>query len=158
MNRQAFQSAFGAKVASDPARRTPGSPLAGSVHGQLSGATVPFPRARAESLDRSRSTCPCCGQDWEARSQLDAMLDALSPVARRAVSIIARRPGIRGRDLADAVYADAEDGGPENAIGTIASVLVHNRQRMKAYGYAARGRQGGGGYWLIRISPQGESA
>lgn len=153
MNRQAVASAFGAEVASDPARRFPRS-LAGSFDGVIQRATVPFPLARAGGLDLPRPTCPCCGQDWAERSQFDAMLAVLSPVARKAVRIISRRPGIMGCDLADAVYADAEDGGPETGIGSIASVLVHNKHRMAAHGFSVQGRKGRGGYWLIRIDPQ----
>lgn len=154
MNRQAVGSAFGAEVASDPARRIPRD-LAGSPHGLMSRATVPFPLARTGGLDLPRSNCPCCGAPISAPTDFDRMLETLSPVARRAVIEIARRPGLSGRDLASVVYADCPDGGPLNAQTSISVALAHNRERLAAYGFDVRSRMGGriGGYRLIRLSP-----
>ena len=150
----ALLPASGAMKAQVPARRFPGSSTAGEVRDEVHLAS-----AKAESclltggLNRPRSTCPCCGQEWAGRDAFEDMLDDLPPKARKAVRLIAMRPGISGSTLASLVYADDASGGPEDARKVINVHLHKARSKMKRYGFDVAGRIRGGltGYRLIRL-------
>lgn len=86
--------------------------------------------------------CPCCGQV--------VMPDAIpgaedgSPTFRRIVAVLHRAGGhwLPGVDLADAVYADDPDGGPETALSTISVIIRRDRHRLRGWRIEGRARHG----------------
>lgn len=149
--RLASSSATTAQV---PARRFPGASRPAGLRDevQVASAEAAAPTTQSRGSDRPRSLCPCCGQDWAGRDAFEAMLDDLPPKARKAVRLIAMRPGISGAMLASVVYADDASGGPEDARKVINVHLHKARAKMKRYGFDVVGRVRGGmtGYRLIR--------
>ena len=109
-----------------------------------------------EGLNRPRSLCPCCGQEWADRTDLDVLLMDVSPLLRRALMVIARRPGIDGNALADAVYGSYADGGPLTGKECIASTLSRSRKLIERHGFVVRGRGNGAGfgYRIIRLGDE----
>ncbi len=102
-------------------------------------------------------TCPCCG-----RPMLDEVTDAiasvhLSPAQERIALRLARQFGrwVRCRDLIEAVYWDAADGGPLN-VGNVISVQVYYlTRRLASAGLKVEGVTGrGGGRRLVWAAPE----
>lgn len=78
------------------------------------------------------ATCPCCGAPVAAETPLDrAIREArLSPTEAKILRIVAQRPGISARDLTDAVYAGARDGGPIWAYQCVVAMVSKIRQKL----------------------------
>ena len=96
--------------------------------------------------------CPCCGQP--VRSDMMADLCAsVTPTMARILRAIARRPGITAAELADVVYGDRPDGGPDDATNVITSVICQQRQRVVAAGWRILSQGGSrSGYRLERVA------
>lgn len=92
--------------------------------------------------------CPCCGQPV-ADVPPEAVMP--SPLRRRLVDLVRRRPGITVEALADALYADDPDGGPENGTLAVRSVIRHANATLRQHGWRiARSRVWGAGYRLMK--------
>lgn len=94
-------------------------------------------------------TCPCCGATtivpaWEYAIGL------LSPSERRAVKAIIRRPGMGGSELADAIYADRADGGPDGAEATARAITSKASAKLKPHGFVVRGHKSYG-YRVVKV-------
>lgn len=95
-------------------------------------------------------TCPCCGQSvTEAVRDPKVVLALvhLSPLQRRIADALARRFGrwCAPTDLADAVYADDPDGGPEYARTSIAVHTAVLRKRLEKTPLDIEGLRGAAG-------------
>jgi hypothetical protein len=89
------------------------------------------------------SVCPYCGQ---------ALLPELRVTGRerrRLVEILARRPeGMTRRELADWLYADDPNGGPENTLAVCQ--LVHQaRLQLCEQGYTIISDRGPGAHYRL---------
>ena len=89
------------------------------------------------------SVCPYCGQ---------ALLPELRVTGRerrRLVEILARRPdGMTRRELADWLYADDANGGPENTLAVCQ--LVHQaRLQLSRQGYTILSDRGPGAHYRL---------
>jgi DNA-binding response OmpR family regulator len=77
----------------------------------------------------------------------------LSKLQAKIVLIVSRHSptGISQSDLADSVYADRIDGGPENALVTLRTSIHQLNKKLRAYHSSIRiiGR-GGYGYRLVQ--------
>lgn len=96
--------------------------------------------------------CPCCGSALAAPSRLDGVLDQarLAPQGERVVRIVARRPGIDRRALADALFAERADGGPLSAEQQVATVVCAANRKLGLLGLrVAAGMGVRSGYHLI---------
>ena len=89
------------------------------------------------------SVCPCCGQP------LLPELHVTGRERRRLVDILARRPdGMTRRELADWLYADDPNGGPENTFAVCQ--LVHQaRLQLTAQGYTIISDRGPGAHYRL---------
>jgi hypothetical protein len=92
--------------------------------------------------------CPHCGQPV---ADVPPEAVALSPLRRRLVDLVRRRPGITVEGLAEALYADDPDGGPEDGVRAVRSVVRHANAALRPHGWrVARARVWGAGYRLTR--------
>lgn len=95
--------------------------------------------------------CPCCQGSGKIEEQAPVHL---SPMQFKIYDIVRKsKYGIEGSRLVDKVYADREDGGPDNAsISVHVSISILNRRLApvkQRVGCHARGR--GGIYKLVRL-------
>jgi hypothetical protein len=93
------------------------------------------------------ANCPHCGQP------LPAKFTVTGRERRKLVEILSRRPsGMTRKDLADAIYADDIDGGPDNTFAVCQ--LVHQaRLQLIPQGYTIVSNRGPGAHYrLIRLS------
>ena len=76
--------------------------------------------------------CPCCGAPVAAPTPLDDALRAARLSARQVelVRLIARWPGKSAPELADLLYRDAADGGPDYATEVVRVQLHFARKRL----------------------------
>ena len=95
--------------------------------------------------------CPCCGAPVRVEAWKKA-LSVLTPQQRRIAEIVASRPGIRMIEVADLVYADDPDGGPEWAEASLAVQTCRANARLAPFGFAIRaGRGCRNGYRVTKI-------
>src|SRR6516225_1673600 len=87
------------------------------------------------SMRTNSSVCPYCGQPLLHEPRVTGR------ERRRLVEILARRPhGMTRRELADWLYADDPNGGPENTFAVCQ--LVHQaRLQLAAQGYTITWRR-----------------
>jgi hypothetical protein len=91
-------------------------------------------------------TCCCCGQ------VLPPKVKFLGPNKQRIYDYVAAHPeGVGRQRLAEYVYEDVVDGGPENAYGSI-SVLIclMNRTVLREHGLRIKGRGGPGSTYTLQ--------
>jgi hypothetical protein len=98
----------------------------------------------------SNLTCPCCGQlvtEAVRDPKVVLALVHLSPLQRRIADVLARRFGrwCTPAVLADAVYADDPDGGPEHARIAIAVHTGFLRKRLEKTPLDIEGLRGAAG-------------
>lgn len=95
--------------------------------------------------------CTHCGQalpDPVAQAQAD-----LSPLMRKIIDVVRRRPGKSAAELADAVYASAPNGGPEWARDVVVVTICRSRKTLARHGLRLTARAPGQpGYRLIQIN------
>jgi hypothetical protein len=86
------------------------------------------------------SVCPYCGQPLQRVTGRER---------RRLVEILARRPdGMTRRELADWLYADDPNGGPENTLAVCQ--LVHQaRLQLSRQGYTILSDRGPGAHYRL---------
>lgn len=146
-----------ATTAQVPARRFPGSPMAGRVHGVNEVRVGPaFPLAggvaEPEPAPVAVSACPCCGQPWTNRPSVDVLMDAVQPRISQILRAIIDRPGMTALQIAGKVYADDPTGGPLGADNAVRAIICQNRQIVAAHGFKVVGRRGpAGGYTLKSV-------
>ena len=75
--------------------------------------------------------CPCCGQAV-AVDPVTATRAALTPMQRAIFDIVMRRPGLSRERLADVVYADDPQGGPDFAGSVISVHIMQANKRSRA--------------------------
>lgn len=68
----------------------------------------------------------------------------LGPSRYRIVESVMKQPGMNLRELVDAVYRDAEDGGPDNAEVTVRTQVWHLNKRIKKLGLQISSTRGPG--------------
>lgn len=96
-----------------------------------------------------RRFCPCCGQEWA----IDDLPKLRGPRRNRIIEIVSRRPGLDMHRLADLVYADDINGGPDDAAMVVRVTIAHMNKQLRRQGWRiAADRCGYGGYRLSRIS------
>ena len=82
-------------------------------------------------------TCPCCGSAG-TRPDPKAVVDAIkmSPTQRRIADLLASRFGrpVLCEHVADVVYADDPDGGPDGGIRVISAHISKIRRRIAKHG------------------------
>jgi hypothetical protein len=89
-------------------------------------------------------TCSHCGAiAW------DPHMPQLSKNQRRVYLYIARHPGCVWQDIADHVYADHSDGGPESARTCIATFIHYANKRLADQRIVCTGGSGAS-YYLIK--------
>jgi len=103
-----------------------------------------FPRREPE-------ICPCCGRP------LAPALTVSGPIRTRILELVGRRPdGISLLEIADIVYGDRPNGGPEWAANSIKTAVWNANKELKAQGYMIRARHGPGSrYRLIESENPG---
>jgi hypothetical protein len=92
-------------------------------------------------------TCPCCGQLIPP-----ALMFPNAPVSQRLYDFVAKRPqGATREQIADAIYADDPDGGPDT-INAIKALIWRMNVRLKSKHLAIRGTLGrGADYRLVQL-------
>lgn len=106
------------------------------------------------SAETSARICPCCLQGVQGKTALDYALEEASPVMRRVIEAVLRRPGMSGNELCDAVYRDDPNGGPEHGIETLRVTIWRENKKLAVHGLrigtANRGARSG--YFLRRVA------
>jgi hypothetical protein len=99
--------------------------------------------------------CPCCHRDMpeEELQRMERKKAASGPVQARILEKLERSTGfVTGIMIADFVYADERNGGPDSAVVVISQAVKLMNPRLRALGWQIRGRGGpGGGYQLERL-------
>ncbi len=97
-------------------------------------------------MSKSR-TCPCCGQLIPP-----VLLFPNAPVSQRLYDFVAKRPdGVNSQEIADAIYADDIDGGPDS-LGAIKALIWRMNNRLKPKHLAIRGTLGrASAYRLVQL-------
>ena len=92
-------------------------------------------------------TCLCCGQLIPPK-----LLFPRAPVSQRLYDIVAKHPeGVRREQIADYVYAEDPNGGPESPAAIRALVWRMN-VRLRPERLAVRGSKGrGSAYRLVQL-------
>jgi hypothetical protein len=77
----------------------------------------------------------------------------LSPMQKKILDAIVQRPRSTA-ELADYVYADREDGGPDNAAGCVWGQIHNINLRVRPFGFQLRAKTSSGGapYHVERIA------
>lgn len=100
------------------------------------------------------STCPCCGQPIEGLGPQQAA-NQIGGYFRLIVEAILNlstggRP-VPAFEIADRIYRDDPDGGPDDPTNTIRVLIWKRRQQYRALGWDVRSLCGrGGGYSIVR--------
>lgn len=112
--------------------------------------------------DRTESTklssCPCCGQPIDGLGPVEAAY-RISGHFGRIVEAIARfgrsgRP-VNAFEVAEVVYADDPDGGPDDPTNGIRVLIWKRRPQFRAYGWDLEHASGrGGGYRIVRYAEE----
>jgi hypothetical protein len=84
---------------------------------------------------------------------MDAVKAALKPIEARLFEIICRSPGLTQLELADRLYADDPNGGPDNASAAIGSLVNATNVKLIPFRLRLRGNKHYG-HRLERIEPQ----
>lgn len=99
--------------------------------------------------------CPCCKQavNKVEPKALIAYL-TLSPTERIIAELTAQSFGqtLPSDRVIDAMYADREDGGPDNTERILAIMTFRLRAKLKPYGLTVGSRGGRGGIHNIRMN------
>ena len=95
------------------------------------------------TMRTNSSVCPYCGQPLRLEPRVTGR------ERRRLVEILARRPdGMTRRELADWLYSDDPNGGPENTFAVCQ--LVHQaRLQLAAQGYTIISDRGPGAHYRL---------
>ena len=89
-------------------------------------------------------TCPCCGQ-----TIAPPMFFPRAPVSQRLYDIVAKHPeGVRREQIADYVYAEDPNGGPDSPAA-IRALIWRMNIRLKVDHLAIRGVMGRGSYYRL---------
>lgn len=100
--------------------------------------------------------CPCCGGEMESTPEvtLDAGLTPLE-LAIMTAMVSAYPRGLTRRQLANIVYSDDPNGGPDTAEKAMSVYLYYIRAKIKPLGWHVGGRSGRGVRFLTmrRIDP-----
>lgn len=92
--------------------------------------------------------CPCCGHAIDGSEKLSAAVAVAaahaSPQERRILFFLAKRFGSRvpTTSLIDYLYADDQNGGPENAERVLRVVNCRLRKKLRPVGLTIRGYGG----------------
>ena len=91
--------------------------------------------------------CPCCGQLIPP-----ALMFPNAPVSQRLYDFVSKRPdGVNSQEIADAIYADDPDGGPDS-LDAIKALIWRMNNRLKPKRLAIRGTLGrGSAYRLVAL-------
>jgi hypothetical protein len=91
--------------------------------------------------------CPCCGQLIPPK-----LLFPRAPVSQRLYDFVAKRPdGATREEIADFIYADDPNGGPDSP-SAIKALIWRMNNRLKSERVAIRGRMGrGSNYRLVAL-------
>jgi hypothetical protein len=87
--------------------------------------------------------CPHCGQAIVPDSL------PLTPIQRRIVDVVRRRGEVNAEDLRRAVWANDEDGGPENLKTLHVHIYLLNK-KLRRYGLVVRANKGAGATYQLR--------
>jgi hypothetical protein len=95
----------------------------------------------------SEHKCPCCGQQIDGEVPAKALASVpLRPTARRIIDALASvyPRGLSARQIADRVYADDPNGGPESAEDAMSVHMHRARPIIQGYGWTvgASGKHG----------------
>lgn len=101
------------------------------------------------------ANCPTCGRQLQGSMPIHLAAAMMPPVMERIVLVLASAGGLSRRELADRVYADDPDGGPDTAENCISSTINIYRGRLAATGWRIRSSSWTG-YWLEPV-PNAES-
>jgi DNA-binding response OmpR family regulator len=98
--------------------------------------------------------CPCCGAPVDA-ADLKTVRETIrwTDTEQRVVDAFTRWPGRRfsRSALADLVYAEHKDGGPDWAINAMSVYVNRVRKKLRPTGWTIASRSGPGGcYWIAR--------
>jgi hypothetical protein len=109
---------------------------------------APAPEIKPKHRSENRfESCPHCG----APRVPDRL--PLTPVQKRIVDVVRRRGEVSAEDLRVAVWADDEDGGPENLKTLHVHIYLLNK-KLRRYGLAVRANKGAGAtYKIERVAP-----
>jgi hypothetical protein len=81
-----------------------------------------------------------------------AIIETPSAIWAEILRVLMRRPRASSAELADVIYCDARDGGPENAAEVIRVTIHRHRRKLEPYGWRIASRPGVTGcYWLERL-------
>jgi hypothetical protein len=96
--------------------------------------------------------CPCCHREIPGRElQVDAFTGG--PIMRRILQKLqATRDPVPVRTLADFVYADDPNGGPEGAENSIRTTICRMNKRLRSDGWQIKGHKGRGGFRLEQFN------
>jgi hypothetical protein len=92
--------------------------------------------------------CPTCGQPIPPDIELQG------PVRNRVYDFIRKNPrGVTRQQVADAVYRDDPNGGPDSATSVISATVWHINKKLRKHGVRIYGGGGGPGarYRLVNI-------
>lgn|GEM_PF-1322802 len=98
-------------------------------------------------------TCPCCGAAVEGRPDPATIIAALplTLLRRRLCGALADRFGtfVSMQHLADVVYGDDPNGGPDEAAGVLRQFIHQERPKLRKHGLAIEAHGPNVGYRMI---------
>lgn len=107
--------------------------------------------------------CPCCGAPMASRPPAEALrYGRLPPLVRRVVDVLLRSypRTMSFRRLADLVYADDPNGGPDQAERCLSSSIAQARHEIAKTGWRIGGASGyreAIGIWPLEAKPGAEA-
>lgn len=95
--------------------------------------------------------CPCCGAPMPPDAALDTFIARCGPVTQRLLRALTLSAPLQVRELADRVYADRADGGPDDAEAVVRVMVYNLRPRLAKIDWRIK-TVGWAGYVLERAA------
>lgn len=105
--------------------------------------------------------CPCCGKPINGAAPIDSLVTArLSPEQLRIIDALASAypRGITRRVLADIVFADDPNGGPDSAENQMSVQMHWMRPTLRQLGWTVGVRKGSRLVYLTPLEAKGAKA
>ena len=97
------------------------------------------------------AVCHCCGAPLPDLP-VDHLAAQVSPIMAAVIRAVARRPGIGSARLADIVYADDPNGGPDFAVISVRTAICRENKKLAKSGWAVKADIGASrGYRLVEV-------
>jgi DNA-binding response OmpR family regulator len=105
-------------------------------------------------METENMICPCCGQEVVSDDESIIKAASLSKLQARIFRVLSRAKGEKmdAEQIADIIYHDRADGGPDFAAQTIRTTIHKLRDRIAASNSGVS-IENGRGYRLVRNKP-----